>query len=215
MFGWFSTFNLHSSIFNIHFRKEGERMKCKDVQAELVTYLDKELSSMGQKTIETHLADCEVCSGELQELRGIIGATRQWEGITPSENWRQELQNKINSEKPRKLTQEIRHLRNAIDTLVERMERQNIPEVMTLEELASYLRIDPDTVWSMLDELPHFQIGYELRFKKSSIDEWIRFKENRLEMDAEDWYSGGNWFQEPMQRGRANRGASPMSILQY
>lgn len=190
-------------------------MKCKDIQAELVTYLDKELSSIGQKTIEAHLEECDVCSRELQELRGIIGATHQWEGITPAENWRQKLQSRINAEKPRKLTAEIRHLRTAIDALVERMERQNIPEVMTLEELASYLRIDPDAVWSMLDELPHFQIGYELRFKKSSIDEWIRFKENRPEMDAEHWYSGGNWFQEPMPREQADRGASPRSILQY
>ena len=83
-------------------------MKCKDVQAELVTYLDKELSAIGQKTIDAHLAECEVCSGELRELRGIIRATRQWEGITPSENWRQNLQRKINAEKPKKLAPSMR-----------------------------------------------------------------------------------------------------------
>jgi len=190
-------------------------MECKDVQAELVTYLDKELSAMGQKAIEAHLSECETCSRKLQELRGIIGAAHQWQGITPSGNWRQKLQSRIDAEKPKNLTTEIRHLRNAIDVLREQMERQNFPEVMNLEELANYLRVDTDTVWNILDELPHFQIGYELRFKKSSIDEWIRAKENRLEMDAELWYSGSDWFQQPEQRRQTNRNVSPlMGILQ-
>ncbi len=190
-------------------------MKCEDVQTELVIYLDKELSSMGQKAIEAHLTECAVCSGELQELRGIIGAARQWQGITPSANWRQKLQSRIDEERPKNLTMEICRLRNTIEVLREQMERQNVPEVMNLEELASYLRVESDTVWNMLDELPHFQIGYELRFKKSSIDEWIRFKENRLEMDAELWYSGSDWFRQPEQRGQANRGVPPTGILQH
>jgi len=57
----------------------------------------------------------------------------------------------------------------------------------------------------MLDELPHFQLGYELRFKKSSIDEWIHARENRLEFVDAQWFSGNDWFgQMNVMRRRVN-----------
>lgn len=183
-------------------------MKCKDVQMELVAYLDKELSSMGQRAIEAHLAECADCAQEAEELSGVTQLTQNCEEITPKANWWTNLQARLESEKTTDIATEIRYLRNTLHDFSECLEQQNansstMNEIMTLDEVANYLRVDVDTVWNMMDELPHFQIGYELRFKKSSIDEWIHAKENRLDFVDEQWFSGSDWFGQldVMRRG--------------
>jgi excisionase family DNA binding protein len=185
-------------------------MKCKDVRMELVAYIDGELSTMGQRAIEAHLAECADCAQETEKLRGVTELTQNWQGITPTENWWPNLKAKLEAEKAKDIATEIRHLCNTLHDLSECFERQNMTsanlhEIMTLDEVASYLRVDADTIWNMLDELPHFQIGYDLRFKKSSIDEWINAKENRLEFADEQWFSGNDWFgQIDITRRRIN-----------
>ena len=72
---------------------------------------------------------------------------------------------------------------------------QSVPvkEIMTLEEVAAYLQIEPDVVWKLLNEIPHFEVGDELRFKKSSVDEWIRMKESGNRGDLLDWGLSMGW----------------------
>ncbi len=46
---------------------------------------------------------------------------------------------------------------------------------MTLEEVAAYLRLKPQTIytWAQEKKIPAAKIGKEWRFKKSIIDEWF------------------------------------------
>ncbi len=48
-------------------------------------------------------------------------------------------------------------------------------EIMTLEEVAAYLRLKPQTIytWAQEKKIPAAKIGKEWRFKKSIIDEWF------------------------------------------
>ena len=48
-------------------------------------------------------------------------------------------------------------------------------ELLTLEELAKYLKISKHTLYKMLEkgEIPAFKIANQWRFKKSDIDKWI------------------------------------------
>ena len=66
-------------------------------------------------------------------------------------------------------------------------------EIMTLEEVAAYLQIEPDVIWKLLNEIPHFEVGAELRFKKSSVNEWIRMKESGNPGDLFDWDLSTGW----------------------
>ena len=45
---------------------------------------------------------------------------------------------------------------------------------MTLEEVANYLKLKPQTIytWAQEKRIPAAKIGKEWRFKKSIIDEW-------------------------------------------
>jgi len=46
--------------------------------------------------------------------------------------------------------------------------------VMTLEEVADYLRVHPSTIYRLLKkrQLPAFKVGSDWRFNLESIDKW-------------------------------------------
>jgi excisionase family DNA binding protein len=48
-------------------------------------------------------------------------------------------------------------------------------EILTLEEVAAYLRLKPQTIytWAQEKKIPAAKLGKEWRFKKSIIDEWF------------------------------------------
>jgi len=48
-------------------------------------------------------------------------------------------------------------------------------DIMTLEEVAAYLRLKPQTIytWAQDKKIPAAKLGKEWRFKKSMIDEWF------------------------------------------
>lgn len=48
-------------------------------------------------------------------------------------------------------------------------------DIMTLEEVAAYLRLKPQTIytWAQDKKIPAAKLGKEWRFKKSIIDEWF------------------------------------------
>lgn len=48
-------------------------------------------------------------------------------------------------------------------------------EIMTLEEVAAYLKVKPQTIyaWAQEKRIPAAKLGKEWRFKKSIIDAWF------------------------------------------
>ncbi|MBL7156738.1 MAG: helix-turn-helix domain-containing protein [Candidatus Omnitrophica bacterium] len=52
--------------------------------------------------------------------------------------------------------------------------------LMTIDELAKYLRMKKVTIYKHAQEgkVPGFKVGSAWRFKKSTIDKWIAGKEN-------------------------------------
>ena len=47
-------------------------------------------------------------------------------------------------------------------------------DIMTLEEIARYLKVKPQTIytWAQEKRIPAAKLGKEWRFKRSLIDEW-------------------------------------------
>ena len=48
-------------------------------------------------------------------------------------------------------------------------------KIMTLEEVAEYLRLKPQTIytWAQEKKIPAAKLGKEWRFRKSVIDKWF------------------------------------------
>ena len=59
--------------------------------------------------------------------------------------------------------------------------------VMTLNELADYLRVHPSTIYRLLKRrgLPAFKVGSDWRFNSESIDRWL------LEREQSEGQGGG------------------------
>lgn len=57
---------------------------------------------------------------------------------------------------------------------------ENSTEVMTVKEVAEYLKTCPMTIYRMVKdgEIPSFKIGADWRFRKEAIMNWILSKEN-------------------------------------
>jgi excisionase family DNA binding protein len=51
----------------------------------------------------------------------------------------------------------------------------NGDKIMTLEEVAEYLRVKPQTIytWAQEKTIPGAKLGKEWRFRKSVIDKWF------------------------------------------
>lgn len=49
---------------------------------------------------------------------------------------------------------------------------------MTLEEVANYLKMKPQTIytWAQKGDIPAIKLGKEWRFRKDVIDEWLNQK---------------------------------------
>lgn len=47
--------------------------------------------------------------------------------------------------------------------------------IMTLEEVAGYLKLKPQTIyiWAQKGDIPAVKLGKEWRFRKDVIDEWV------------------------------------------
>ena len=50
------------------------------------------------------------------------------------------------------------------------------PEIMTVQEVADYLRLNGMTIYRLAQEgkIPALKVGRSWRFKRALIDEWLR-----------------------------------------
>lgn len=51
------------------------------------------------------------------------------------------------------------------------------PEIMTLDDVATYLRLSTDDMAAVADHLPVFEVAGKPRVRRSRLDEWIRQQE--------------------------------------
>ncbi len=51
-----------------------------------------------------------------------------------------------------------------------------VTEVMTVTEVAEYLRVNPQTVYrkAKAGEMPALRIGRAIRFRRAELDEWMK-----------------------------------------
>jgi len=66
------------------------------------------------------------------------------------------------------------------------MEQQ--PEIMTVKEVASYLKMKPVTIYKLAKEgrIPAFRVASFWRFKKDLIDKWLADESKRNLADIGD-----------------------------
>lgn len=164
-------------------------MTCFETQEQITAWLDGEAEPECRAALEEHLDGCADCRAEASLLSGVSARVRSLPRLQPSASWDLGLERKLSALKVEDLSAQIVRLCAITEALAGRLrslEAAATPgEIMTLEEVAAYLRVTPEKVAEMLHELPRIEMNYEVRFRRSSIDQWLKLREAA---------PGGGWF---------------------
>jgi len=66
-------------------------MDCKEIQAELSAYIDRELAPAAEESILQHLGVCEQCAEQYTKLLKGWQALDSWEDVTPPDRMRRKI----------------------------------------------------------------------------------------------------------------------------
>lgn len=130
-------------------------MSCDIAYEELAAFADGDLNPSRLEEIREHLAGCGACRKRLDALSrsdALLAATRR---LPPSGS-------------------AILAARRALSEVIR---RRQVPEIMTLAEAAEFLRVTPDQLGEVVEELPAFELGGQIRLRRQRLLEWIEHRE--------------------------------------
>jgi excisionase family DNA binding protein len=130
-------------------------MNCAEFAEAKHDLLDERLPEETAREARAHAQGCAACRSDLQSLQRLLAA----------------LEGAAADELPRAARTRVMGALLAA--------AQGAPEIMTLPEVAAYLRVSEATVRSALDRIPHFDVGGELRFRRAGLDRWIEREEQQ------------------------------------
>jgi len=130
-------------------------MDCDVTYEDLSRLLAGDLGAEQARDIEAHAAACGACRRRLSALASLDDALRALPRHEPSPG--AVLRTR------RALSAEVRGRRE--------------PELMTLDEVAEFLRITLDDLEEIVLELPCFELAGQLRVRRSRLIEWVESRE--------------------------------------
>ena len=82
-------------------------------------------------------------------------------------------------------------------------------DIMTLEEVAKYLKLQPQTIykWAQEGQIPGAKLGKEWRFRRRILDDWV---DNSILLSR----GGFNWMLEASQVSVARSGLKRVDLEQ-
>jgi len=130
-------------------------MSCNLTYEELAEFAAGDVDESRAHVIERHVVECEACRHRLGVLSQLDSALRQLPRSEPSAAALLKVR--------RILSAELRTSRT--------------PEIMTLDDVARFLRIDDDALGEIVEDLPAFEIGGEIRVRRTRLIEWVEQRE--------------------------------------
>ncbi len=131
-------------------------MDCDVTREELSRFAAGDLDAGRAHAIEQHAASCRACQRRLAALGSLDEVLRSLPRVEPPAS------TVLNTR--RALSAEVRGRRE--------------PELMTLDEVAEFLRIGLDALEEIVLELPCFELAGQLRVRRSRLLEWIDAREH-------------------------------------
>lgn len=159
-------------------------MNCTECREMLSENCDHELVEASALEVNAHLAKCPACRQQQELMDAMNTAAKSLPRHTPS----MECLLKIAA---------------AIHKRAGFSRRTEFGPVLDFDELADYLRVDREIIGQYLDEIPSFELGGKLLFRKKSIEAWIESKETgfRLQRQIEQSYEPPDFHNEPIVIG--------------
>jgi len=135
-------------------------MNC-PVEEELVALADGELRGDRGQQVLAHVRECSRCRALLEAVGRID----------------ERLSSEAAARPPASVVLAARRK-------LEPVLRPPPPEVMTLEQVASFLQIEPGELGAIVDELPAFELAGQVRVRRSLLLGWIRQREEDFARDS-------------------------------
>jgi hypothetical protein len=132
-------------------------MTCVLTHEELAAWLAEDCVSERAAQIAAHVNECEGCRGRVASLHKVDQALHTLAGPEP----------------PAACS------RRALDAALAETRASRPQEVMTLEDVAAFLRIPPDDLEEVAEELPAFEIAGHVRVRRAKLLEWIERRERQ------------------------------------
>lgn len=124
----------------------------------LPEYVDGTLDEATRAGVERHLAQCDDCREWLDFSRRLTAAARRLPQPRPDDD-------------------AILRLMRAVRRATESGVGAGYGPVLDARELADYLRLDPAALEPYLMDIPCFELGGRLLFRRETVDAWIRQRE--------------------------------------
>lgn len=142
-------------------------MACEVTNEDLSALAAGDLEAERARALQAHLQACTACSARLEEIRRLDARLRAMPRINPP-------------------PEAILNARRALSV---ELRGARAPEIMTLEEVAEYLRISPGDLADAASDLPAFELAGQIRVRRSKLAEWVERREQaytrtRIESEA-------------------------------
>lgn len=132
-------------------------MGCELTYEQLSQLAAGDLDPSRAQELERHVSQCNACQARLQALGEVDGVLRRLPRREPS----------------------ARTVLAVRDRLLEEARGDQEPEIMTLDEVASFLRIPLADLEELVADLPVFEVAGHVRVRRSRLLEWIAGQERR------------------------------------
>lgn len=133
-------------------------MNCNDLALWIPEFVDGDMPEADQTELRSHLDACATCRAEVAKYQALVKAARS----LPSQEPGLDL---------------VLRVSKAIHAVTPPPRRTAFGPVLDTEELADYLRVDAATIHHYLTEIPCFELGGKILFRRSSVDAWLEHRE--------------------------------------
>ena len=129
-------------------------MSCDVLYEDLAALASGDLDEADRARLEQHVSQCPRCRRRLAALQKADAALQALPPVRPTAS-------------------AVLVARRAVS---EHTRGTRAPEIMTLAEVAEFLRVTPEQLGEVVEELPAFELGGQIRVRRTRLVEWIQHR---------------------------------------
>ncbi len=136
-------------------------MNCNDFLKIISEFEKDELPDELHKEAMKHTDGCQKCKNELKKFKKIMSLSKDF------------MDAKLSLSAALKMS-------SFISKLLDEGKQTVFGPILNINDLSNYLRVRGDVIETYLNEIPCFELGGQILFRKEKVDEWIEKREQKF-----------------------------------
>jgi anti-sigma factor RsiW len=137
-------------------------MSCDVIYEDLAAFASGDLDDRRRRQLEQHISRCGRCRQRLEALSKTDALLQKLTPVQPGRS-------------------AVLAARRAVS---EQTRGARAPEIMTLAEVADFLRVTSEELGEVVEQLPAFELGGQIRVRRAKLAEWIQQRERDYTREA-------------------------------